>query len=86
LVLSEQDPTVRNFVGKVNSWLMEQKPEARLEGLRITIHGGTVETETRLIPVSVVASAEDWERVSKSVELEVTRFANRLLEDHRRRG
>lgn len=52
---------------------------ARIDGVKITIQGSAIDTEINLAPIGVIASAEKWHQVSKSVELEVMGFAKLFL-------
>src|SRR5438093_900332 len=80
IVLSMSDTQVKNFVEVLNRSLVEQVPKARLEDLRIVMKGGRIETQIKLIPIGVVTSAEDWNKVSQLVERKVMGFAEIFVE------
>src|SRR2546422_412390 len=80
MVLSMSDAQVKNFVEALNRSLVEQVPKARLEDLRIVMKGGRIETQIKLIPIGVVTSAEDWNKISQLVERKVMGFAEIFME------
>jgi hypothetical protein len=76
-----ENPSVKGFVEKLNDRLIEGNPMARVDHVKVTVHGDTVDTEIKLVPIGAISSAEAWHKVSKSVELEIMGFAKLFLDD-----